>query len=853
MSVLFNLVFAVLAIAAFIGGLVSWKLLSRIDALEAKLRRLERRQAVLESAGPETAADVPAQQPVSPGAVAAQAKGQAPTPPAPSVLSRLVGRLVNLLRDNWMIAIGGLCVALAGVFLVKYSIERGLLGPTGRVVLAVVTGLLLHGVAEWLRRRTGGAHPAFAALAGGASITLFAAVLAALHLYQLLPPVTVFLALAAIALGTMALALVHGPVLAIIGLLGAYVVPLLVTTDSGSIVTALLYSLIVGAAALLLMRWVYRPWLWLGVLAGGLGWWLLSLGTTQADDWRGVYLAALAYSMLAIRSGDWLLANAGAAEGGPPVVVNGSAARRLPALPLALALITCAFALSIARSTFGGDALLRWSPLVALLLLAARNRPEIALLPWLSVVLQWFAWLYTALDFSRPQVALVGLASGSERVFLWFALWMSVLYSAISGWHLKTRGFTHWRSSLALLAPLCWLALAYLLVTDLSVIWQWGVVSLAVGLAYLSALQRHPGTPLSAPWLILGAHLAFSLALAMLLREATLTLALAVQLISVTWLIRTYAVSALGWLVKAMVLLVVARLTFNPWLLTYPADIHWSLWTYGGAALCAMIAARLADPAQGFRKWLEAAALHLFVLFLGAEVRYWLYDGDIFGAAYTLTEASINTSLWGALGLVYYYRAGLSATLRPFYALLSRILLFMALVSYGIALVSLNPLWSGVDVSVTPVFNLLLLAYGMPPLLALLARHVYDPRFRSLAGRLAAVGFFIFITLEIRHLWHGVLDVTVGVREGELYTYSGVWLLLAVAAILYAGCRQHEAVYKGGIALLLLVMAKVFLIDMAGLEGLWRVASFMGLGLSLLALAYLYQRVAPRAVDEAPP
>jgi uncharacterized membrane protein len=42
--------------------------------------------------------------------------------------------------------------------------------------------------------------------------------------------------------------------------------------------------------------------------------------------------------------------------------------------------------------------------------------------------------------------------------------------------------------------------------------------------------------------------------------------------------------------------------------------------------------------------------------------------------------------------------------------------------------------------------------------------------------------------------------------------------------------------------LLLVVVAKLFLADMAGLEGLWRVASFMGLGLSLLALAYLYQK-----------
>ena len=41
--------------------------------------------------------------------------------------------------------------------------------------------------------------------------------------------------------------------------------------------------------------------------------------------------------------------------------------------------------------------------------------------------------------------------------------------------------------------------------------------------------------------------------------------------------------------------------------------------------------------------------------------------------------------------------------------------------------------------------------------------------------------------------------------------------------------------------------------DMAGLGGLWRVASFMGLGLSLLALAYLYRRQVARPGSEQHP
>jgi len=38
---------------------------------------------------------------------------------------------------------------------------------------------------------------------------------------------------------------------------------------------------------------------------------------------------------------------------------------------------------------------------------------------------------------------------------------------------------------------------------------------------------------------------------------------------------------------------------------------------------------------------------------------------------------------------------------------------------------------------------------------------------------------------------------------------------------------------------MMLVIGKIFLLDMANLEGLLRVASCMGLGLSLLGLAYV--------------
>jgi uncharacterized membrane protein len=109
---------------------------------------------------------------------------------------------------------------------------------------------------------------------------------------------------------------------------------------------------------------------------------------------------------------------------------------------------------------------------------------------------------------------------------------------------------------------------------------------------------------------------------------------------------------------------------------------------------------------------------------------------------------------------------------------------------------------------------------------------------------IAAGGFLLFTGLEIRHLWQGAeLSLSYGVSEGELYTYSVVGLLYAIFAIVYGTSARKTVLYKIGMALLGLVIAKIFLIDMAGLQGLWRVAAFMGLGLALLGLAWMYRNM----------
>ena len=68
--------------------------------------------------------------------------------------------------------------------------------------------------------------------------------------------------------------------------------------------------------------------------------------------------------------------------------------------------------------------------------------------------------------------------------------------------------------------------------------------------------------------------------------------------------------------------------------------------------------------------------------------------------------------------------------------------------------------------------------------------------------------------------------------------------------------RRERRLRLAGFGLLGLALGKVFLYDLATLTALARVASFLALGLLLLAGAFAWQRIRPRPLPdlrEAPP
>jgi uncharacterized membrane protein len=89
------------------------------------------------------------------------------------------------------------------------------------------------------------------------------------------------------------------------------------------------------------------------------------------------------------------------------------------------------------------------------------------------------------------------------------------------------------------------------------------------------------------------------------------------------------------------------------------------------------------------------------------------------------------------------------------------------------------------------------------------------------------------------------LAVTLGGEHTGQTFLSVLWALSGVGTLVYGLVQDERDARRGALVLLLVTAAKVFLYDLAELDSLARVASFIGFGLLLLMGAFAYQRVRP--------
>jgi uncharacterized membrane protein len=273
---------------------------------------------------------------------------------------------------------------------------------------------------------------------------------------------------------------------------------------------------------------------------------------------------------------------------------------------------------------------------------------------------------------------------------------------------------------------------------------------------------------------------------------------------------------------------------------------NWLLYGYGIPAAAFWLGGHLlrrrADDAP--TRIIEAGALLLTVLLVFLEIRHYI-NGDIYRPTASLNELALQVSVGLAMtiGLEHLRRRTLSVV-HDIGALLVAALTLLAIV-LGLFLGE-NPLLSGRPVG-SPFVNLILLGYGLPAVLAaglaLYSRGVRPKNYSITAAMVAVALALAYLTLEVRTLYHGEV-LTVGpTTDAEQYTYSAVWLAFGVILLAVGMLLQSQAVRLASAGVVILTVLKVFLIDMHDLTGIYQGLSFIGLGVVLLGIGWLYQRL----------
>jgi uncharacterized membrane protein len=167
-----------------------------------------------------------------------------------------------------------------------------------------------------------------------------------------------------------------------------------------------------------------------------------------------------------------------------------------------------------------------------------------------------------------------------------------------------------------------------------------------------------------------------------------------------------------------------------------------------------------------------------------------------------------------------------------------------------------------------PILNWLLYTYGLPVLCTFVggwflrrseARRGDEPEYdwtmgdRTLivpvVGALGLVLLFWLINLEIFDFFSAgrYLEIDLSRRLERDLTLSAAWGLYALGLLGLGLWREHKGLRVASLVFLFLTVAKVFLYDLSALTGLYRILSFVGLGVSLIIFSLLYQRFTRKA------
>nr|WP_256471632.1 DUF2339 domain-containing protein [Oceanicola sp. 502str15] len=795
-------------------------------------------------------------------------------------------RLVAWLQANWFYAVSALSLALAGLFLVQYGIEQGYLTPVMRVAAALALGAALIAGGEWIRRRQSAGDattylPDTFSAAG--LVSLYGAVLAARGLYDLIGPGPAMLALVAVSMGAMLLGWLNGPVLAAFGLIGAGAAPFLVGGEAESATIFYVYYGCLGLAGLAIDAW--RQWRWVSVLAlavAGLGGLACFAGSGEMPGFA-VLLTVMVLASMAFPRREIGPTH----EGGAPLrwLLDRDGGRGGFDLWIAWGAMAAACFVLLLLPREGAAEFLLIEGLFTVLILA------VALWAWQAKALSELV-LFPAIGFLAviPLESLMGGVLMREAVRLdatgvpvpalpleaSLVLVMAAHGTVVAAWRSIVdgrgaagvgRGALFWGLFAALFAPLVPLGLELFWLSPRSpgsFGWAAHVLALAALMVAIAVrfakVEGGPGRRTA--WAVLSASALIALALFVLLTKAALTVALAVLLVVAAALDRRFRLREMQYFIALGVVVLGWRVVVDPGVV-WSVQASWGAFLLGfAAALGAMAAAWRVMPEEGRltgRAFLESGLLMIGGIFVTTAL--WRFidervDGEALASHWTM---GLSAMVWLLCAAAQVYRMRLGGRLRWLRIVLAGLYTTAAGVFLLVGLTISNPFLSpgGYSMPDTTIhgallFDTLAVAYLGPALVLVLLARIGGRWWRlgglGTAGALAA--FWLFLLIR-RFWWGDAIWVGNGWLDGELYTYTVVLIALGAGLLWQAIAKGSTLLRRAALVVIGVAVVKVFLIDARGLTGLFRVFSFLALGLSLAGLAWLNRWAAQEAAERA--
>ncbi len=878
-------------LGACVGGLLQWRLKrrgpthdERLSRLEAELSDLREQVARLQaprpatglasaaprpgaivtppSAGlsPERTASAPVAAATDPaarteptaaprGAAPAAAAGAA-TAPGPDSLDQLYERARSwLLGGNTVVRVGLLVLFFGFAFLARYAVEHSLLPVEVRLAAIAVGGVALLVTGWRLRARRSGYAMS---MQGGGIAVLYLTAFAAMRLSGMLGPGVAFtLLLAIVALAALLAILQNAPALAVIGTAGGFLAPILASTGQGDHVSLFAYYTVLNLGVLgiawkkawralnltgflftfsIALAWGardYRPELLASTEPFLIGFFLMYVAAAVLYAWRqapklGHYVdAGLVFGTPVVGFGlqaalcqhiEYAMAWSALAVGGFYVVLaRWLLARDREGMRL---LVESFLALGIAFLTLAIPLALdgRWTAAAwamegaALLWVGARQSRRLAIAA--GLLLQLGAGFFFAADG--------GLDGDRRGLALANAQLVGALIIALSGFFASRIAGSH-RAAWSRVLPL-----ASTLLLVWATLW-WLVGGIGELDAWLTRRQMPAATLLFfASSAALASLVARRLAWPALHSIALLTLP--GMLLSLIGSLFTSRSPAEGWGLLAWA---VAALAHGWTLRRAEADgahLHWlprahvlGLWLLTAAA--AWMLAEAADARLGAEAWAIAAwaiapiAAVLAVLWADRQARWPL-------AAWP--SAYLRSAVGGLVAVLLLWLVVMNVAGDGAAAPLPHLPLLNPLdLALCAALLTSLRWWQGLSAHPT----------------------IAPPRgFGQFPRLLATLAFLVANGVLLRALHHHA-DVP---WDGDALFRSGTvqmalslfWAALGLVLTFLASRKTRRSLWMIGAALLGVVVAKLFLVDMANTATVARIVSFLGAGVLLLVVGY---------------